>query len=481
MIRMGSWEPSRRKQNAVLQSDRFAPVRLEWLRRNAFFHREDLLYLKFLIPEGLRVLELGCGTGHLLAALNPAYGVGVDISEGMIAVASKEHPHLSFVVGDVEDESVMQALTGPFDVILIVDTLGAVDDCQRVLELLHHLCSADTRVVIGYFSHLWQPSLRLAEAVGLRMQQLPQSVLAPKDICALVQLADFDPVKSERRLLVPFSFFGLGRVVNRFLAPMPLIRGLCLRHYVVCRSLKHRNAVQSATVIVPARNERGNIESAVQRIPRFTDDLEIIFVEGHSRDGTWDEIQRVVAAYPQFDIKAMRQTGTGKADAVFMGFDAAGGDVLMILDADLTMPPEELPKFWKALRSGQGEFINGSRLVYPREDEAMPLLNLFANRFFAVLFTWLLSQRLTDTLCGTKVLRREDYARLKRARSYFGDFDPFGDFDLIFGASKLSLKIVEIPIRYRSRTYGETQISRFRHGLILMRMVLFAFTRIKAL
>jgi glycosyltransferase involved in cell wall biosynthesis len=274
----------------------------------------------------------------------------------------------------------------------------------------------------------------------------------------------------------------VGRFINRFLAPFPLIRQLCLRHYTVCRSLRRQGVeVTSATVVIPARNERGNIEAAVKRIPRFADAIEIIFVEGHSQDGTWQEIERVVAAYPDYDIKAMRQPGTGKGDAVFAAFAAARGDVLIILDADLTVPPEQLPKFWDAIRSGKGEFVNGSRLVYPMDEEAMRFLNLVVNKAFSLLFTWLLSQRFTDTLCGTKAMCRSDYARLDAGRGYFGNFDPFGDFDLIFGASKLGLKAVEVPIRYASRSYGETQISRFRHGLMLLRMVLFAFMRIKAM
>jgi SAM-dependent methyltransferase len=476
---VSSW--SHRKEALRQLADGQAAERPRWLKRNAFFHREDLRYLKFLIPEGARVLELGCGTGHLLAALRPSFGVGVDFSPAMIAEARAAHPGLSFVVGDVEDDAVIRSLPGPFDVIVIVDTLGSIEDCQRLFESLHHLCTSNTRLAIAYFSHLWHPALKLSEALGLRARQLPQNVLEPDDMKALVELADFEPVKAERRLLMPFSLIGVGRLVNRFVAPFPLIRSLCLRHYSVCRSLRHRHHPKSVTVVVPARNEKGNIEAAIRRIPRFNDELEIIFVEGHSRDGTWEEVQRVIAAYPQYDIKAMRQQGKGKADAVFTGFDAAHGDVLMILDADLTMPPEQLPKFWCAMQSGKGEFINGTRLVYPMEDEAMRFLNLIANKLFSLLFSWLLSQRMTDTLCGTKVLRREDYLRLKRGRSYFGDFDPFGDFDLIFGASKLSLKFAEIPVRYASRTYGETQISRFRHGAMLLRMVLFGFVRIKAL
>jgi SAM-dependent methyltransferase len=473
---------SARKQDIRRLHDHLAPRRQYWLKKGSFFHAEDLRYLRFLIPEGQRVLELGCGTGHLLAALKPSYGVGVDFSVLMIAEARKAHPDLTFLVGDIEDEEFIQSLEGPFDVILIVDTLGALDDCQYAFEILHPLCTRKTRLVIGYFSHLWHPALKLAETLRLRMPQPPQNVLSAVDVRVLARLGGFEPVKSEQRVLVPARLFGLGRAINRFVAPFPIVNALSLRHYTVCRSLRHLDdGITSATVVVPARNERGNIEGAIQRIPRFTRDLEIIFVEGHSRDGTWEEIQRIVAAYPQYDIKAIRQPGKGKADAVFAAFDVSRGDVLMILDADLTMPPEQLTKFWNAIRSGTGEFINGSRLVYPIEDDAMRFLNLFANKAFSLLFTWLLSQRFTDTLCGTKVLRRSDYQRLKAGRAYFGDFDPFGDFVLIFGAAKLNLRVVEIPIRYANRTYGETQISRFRHGLMLLRMVWFAFLRIKAL
>ena len=463
-------------------SDELSSERKKWLNKAAFFHKEDLLYLKFLIPEGSRILELGCGNGHLLAALKPSYGVGVDFSEGMIAQARRAHPDLTFIRGDVEDAAFIRSLPGPFDIILVVDTLGSLGDCQSFFENLHPLCSRGSRLVVAYFSHLWYPLLKLAERVRLRMPQPAANVLSPKDVHALVALADFEAVKSEVRLLAPVRAFGVGRLLNRFVAPWPGINQMCLRHYTVCRSLRQASAepVKSATIVIPARNERGNIEPAVQRIPAFANS-EIIFVEGHSIDGTWDEIQRVIAAYPALDIKGMRQPGTGKADAVFAGFDAAKGDVLLILDADLTLPPEQLPKFWNAVSSGKGEFVNGSRLVYQMERDAMRFLNLVANKAFSIIFTWLLSQRFTDTLCGTKVLRRSDYVRLKASRSYVGNFDPFGDFDLIFGASKLGLKVVEIPIHYAKRSYGTTQISRFKHGVMLLRMVVFAFLRIKAL
>ena len=473
---------SARKSSIRRQSDAIAGQREHWLERAAFFHEEDLLYLKFLIPAGQRVLELGCGTGFLLAALEPSVGVGIDFSEGMIAQARKAYPHLDFRVGDIEDVDAIQDLPGPFDVILIVDTLGSLDDCQTMFEHLHHLCERHTRIIIGYFSHLWRPALWLAELVGLRPKQQSQNILSADDVRGLVELADFETIKSEFRMLSPLRLFGLGRTINRFVAPWPIIRHFCLRHYSVCRSLRQLGCdVKTASIIIPARNERANIEPAIHRIPHFSDAMEIIFVEGHSKDGTWDEIQRVIEKFPNLNIRALRQSGKGKADAVFAACSVARGDVLLILDADLTMPPEQLPKFWQAIRSGKGEFINGSRLVYPMEDGAMQFLNLIANRLFSVTFTWLLSQRFTDTLCGTKVLRKSDYVRLGAQEAQWGEFDPFGDFFLIFGAAKMGLKVLEVPIRYASRTYGETQISRFRHGAMLIRMVIFAFFRIKAL
>jgi SAM-dependent methyltransferase len=463
-------------------SDATASQRAEWRKRAAFFHSEDLRYLKFLIPEGMRVLELGCSTGERLAELKPSFGVGVDLSASAIEEARRAYPAYTFYAGDVEAPGFIESLPGPFDYIVLVDTLGSLDDCQLMFENLHKLCTRETRLIVGYFSHLWYPLLKLAETLRLKMPQPPQNVLAAADVRSLASLADFEAIKGERRLLSPLDLFGLGRLINRFIAPFPLFNSLCLRHYTVCRSLRRLGEPPgTATIVIPARNERGNIEAAIQRIPRFAKTLEIIFVEGHSSDGTWEEIERVVRTNLQLDIKALRQPGTGKADAVYAGFDAASGDVLIILDADLTMPPEQLPKFWEAIHSQKGEFINGSRLIYPMEHESMRFLNLVANKIFSFLFTWLLGQRFTDTLCGTKVLRRSDYVRLKNARSYFGNFDPFSDFDLIFGASKLGLKIIEVPIRYAGRTYGETQISRFRHGLLLFRMMWFAFLRLKAL
>jgi SAM-dependent methyltransferase len=473
---------SERKQRALEQADQLIDVRTRWRERHPFYYEEDTRMMRFLVPPGLRVLELGSGSGALLAALEPSEATGVDISRAEVALAAARHPGLTFIQGDAEILDEVEGLGGRYDVILMSDTIGALDDCLDTFQELHHFCHPDTRVIVSYHTRLWEPVLLLYTRLQTGRSWRPSNWLSSQDIVNLFELADFDVIKREWRMLSPFRLFGLGRLINRFVATLPFVRKLCLRNYVVARPRPRQPLGElSATVVVPCRNESGNIEAAVRRMPELSRNIEIIFVEGGSRDGTWEEIQRVIAAYPQRDIKAFRQTGTGKSDAVRLGFAKASGDVLMILDGDLTVPPEDLAKFYDALVGGKGEFINGSRLVYPMDRQAMRSLNLLANYLFALTFTYLLNQRHTDTLCGTKALQRKHYEAIAQNRGYFGNFDPFGDFDLIFGAAKLNLKTAEVPIRYGARQYGETNISRFKHGLLLLRMVAFAFMKLKAL
>jgi len=471
---------SNRKRAIKERADKLAENRDKWIARNSYFYNDDYNYMNFLVNDGQRVLELGCGTGQLLNALKPSYGVGVDLSANMVDIAQKNYPNLEFIQGDLEDKHLISSLQGPFDFIILSDTIGYLDDCENAFAGLHSLCTPDTRLIISYYSWRWQPLLTLGEKIGLKMPSVEMNWLSTEDTMGFLHLADFETVKREWRQLVPRSLFGLGSLINRFIGTLPLIRRLSLRNYLVARPVREVGLKRpSTTVLIPCRNERGNIENAVKRLPDFCEDLEILYVEGNSQDGTLDEIHRVIEAYPDKDIKVLVQDGKGKGDAVRKGFDHARGDILMILDADLTVPPEDLPKFYKAISSGKGEYINGTRLVYPMDDQAMRFLNFWANRTFSVLFTWLLNQRFTDTLCGTKVLTKKNYEKIVANRSYFGEFDPFGDFDLIFGATKLNLKIVEVPIRYAARDYGETQISRFRHGWLLLKMVLFAYKKLK--
>jgi SAM-dependent methyltransferase len=431
-------------------------------------------YYNLLIPVGASVLEIGCGSGELLARLRAGRKVGLDLSAAQIAAARARLPDAEFHVQAGEE----LALTEKFDCIIISDTLNLAADVQLLLENLHRVTHPDTRLIINHYSSLWRPMLALAGIIGARAPQPQYSWLSPADVRNLLQLADWNPLFAQPRLLLPVRCLGLDQAVNRWLAPV--FSWFCLTVFCVARSARPRPpAARTVSVIIPARNEAGNIEAAVRRTPDMGAGTELIFVEGHSRDDTWAQIQRVQREFPERKIRIMQQTGKGKGDAVRLGFAAATGDILMILDADLTMPPEELPKFYDVLASGRAEFANGVRLVYPMDEEAMQFLNLCANKTFGIIFTWLLGQPVKDTLCGTKVLSRAHYEQIAANRAYFGDFDPFGDFDLLFGAAKLNLKIADVPIRYKERTYGTTNIQRWSHGWLLLRMVLFAARKLK--
>jgi 2-polyprenyl-3-methyl-5-hydroxy-6-metoxy-1,4-benzoquinol methylase len=440
-----------------------------WHRRNAGYHQAIACLARFYIPPGARVLEVGSGNGDLLEALKPSYGLGIDISSEMVHLAAQKYPHLKFLHMPAERLD----LPGErFDFIILSDLLGYLYDIRLVFERLRAVCHPGTRLIVHWYSRLWQPVLVLAEKLGLKYPQPLVNWTTVEDVSNLLSLSGFEAVHRRQHLLLPKRVPFLRAFVNRYVAHLPGFRWLCLTNLIVARplGLPAPHTAPRVSVICPCRNESGNIEHIVRRLPSMGRHTELIFVEGHSKDDTLQQCQRVAAAMPDKDIKVFVQKGKGKADAVQLGFSQASGDVLMILDADLSVAPEDLPQFYEALVSGKGEFLNGSRLVYAMDPQAMRFLNLLGNKFFALLLSWLLGQPIKDTLCGTKVMWKSDYQRVAAGRAYFGDFDPFGDFDLLFGAAKLNLKIVEVPVRYRERMYGETNISRFTHGWLLLKM-----------
>jgi SAM-dependent methyltransferase len=448
-----------------------------WIKKNSYYNQKIVEFMQFHIPPDSTVLEIGCGTGFLLNALRPKKGVGIDFSEEMTKTASHKYPHLHFITADALDYH----LEGTFDYIILADTIGYFRDIQGVLKNIRQNCTSKTRIIITIYNFLWEPILKFAEALNQKMKQPFTNWLAPKDVEELLCLEDFDVIKSGELLLFPKYFPLLASLCNKYLAHLPLVRNLCLAHYLIARSINLPNSTYDETVsiVVPARNEQGNIEEIARTLPRVGRETEIIFIEGGSKDNTWEEIIRVSNDYKDKKIKFAKQDGTGKGAAVRKGFDLATGNILMIYDADMTVPATDIDKFYKAVVSRKGELIIGNRLVYPLEKDAMRILNVLGNKFFSLIFTWLLGQRIKDTLCGTKVIAKENYEVLKQHRNYFGDFDPFGDFDLIFGASKRDLKIVEVPIRYQERKYGETNIRRFYHGWRLLKMCFFAMRKIK--
>jgi SAM-dependent methyltransferase len=454
-------------------------------RARKYFYNYLTIVLRSRIPAGQRILDIGCGSGHLLAALEPAAGVGFDLSAPAVAEARERYPHLRFVQGDATVPSVLAQAGGPFDVILMVNVVTHLEDVRAAFEGLAPVCHRKTRIFLYSYSRLWQPLLRLAEMLGLKYRQPPEAWLPPEEVRTMMSLADLEVVRRDSLVVFPAHVPLLADFFNRYVGRLPLLSGLSLMYGLIARPAPGRfpapPALPSTSVVIPCRNEAGHIPSLVERLPDLGPGSEYIFVEGNSKDDTEQAIRDAIAAHPGRPLRLLKQTGQGKGDAVRLGFEEAKGDVLAILDSDMGVSPEDLPKFVRALARGKAEMVNGSRLVYPIEGQAMRFLNLVANKTFAVLFSWILEQQVRDTLCGTKALYREDYRRIAENRAYFGDFDPFGDFDLLFGAARLNFKIVDVAVRYHERQYGETNISRFRHGLLLARMSLFAARKLKFL
>jgi SAM-dependent methyltransferase len=456
--------------------------------RHRYYYDYLTAVLRVRVPEGQRVLDLGCGAGHALSALRPSYGVGVDISAPAVRDARRRYGSetLRFFEGDAADRVLLSRLGGPFDTILLVNVVTHLTDVQATLEALHAVSHSRTRVLVYSYSRLWQPWLRLAELLGMKYRQPPESWLPPEEIKVMLSLADFELVRDDAQLVCPVHVPLLADLANRYVGRLPLLDAFSLVFGIIARPAPERcasarPAKPSVSVVIPCRNEAGHIRPLVESLPRLPQGSEFLFVEGNSTDDTAAVIQQVIAERPQEPLRFFRQPGKGKGDAVRFGFEQARGDVLLILDSDLGVAPADVPKFVDALARGKCEMANGSRLVYPMEGRAMRFLNLLANKFFAMLFSWLLGQQVRDTLCGTKALWREDYERIAANRAYFGDFDPFGDFDLLFGASRLNLRIVDVAVRYHERQYGDTNISRFSHGWLLLQMSAFAARKLKCL
>jgi len=467
-------DPKRRFYNYF---ENLAPNYLKYKKRFSYYWHHIARYINYFVRPEDKVLEIGCGVGDSLAQIKAEKRVGIDFSPKMIEQAKLKFPEIEFHTMEAEKIH----LEEQFDIIILSNVLGYFYNIQDVLNALHSVCHSKTKIIIASYNYSWEPILKLAEFLGLKKKSYRQNYLTIRDINNLLYLSGFETYRKTRRMLLPIRIPLLSHFVNKYIARLPFFNQFCLDQFIFARPLPLISKEDySVSIVIPARNESGNIENAILRMPKFGSHQEIIFIEGNSTDDTWSKIQEIQQKYKStHDIKVMQQDGKGKGDAVRKAYAHAQGDILMILDADLTVPPEELPKFYNAIKNNKGEFINGSRLMYPMEEKAMRPLNELGNRFFSKLFSWLLEQPVRDTLCGTKVMFRKDYEQLVKNRHFFGEFDPFGDFDLIFGAYKLNLKIIDLPIRYQERIYGDTNISRFKHGWLLIKMSFFAMGKIK--
>jgi len=448
----------------------YAAMLDRWRRRNPFYHQRKIEYLQFVVPPDESVLLLGCEDGALLDALLPSRGVGVDASTNAAWLGRKRYPKYEFITSpdyDIDSDE-------RFAYVILNDMAGYVNDLFMLLTALRRHTTPSSRIVIVQHNYLWRPVLRFAARLGLKRPERFRNWLSVGDLRVFLEATGFEPIGVRPKLFCPKRLLGVGPAINWMSGLLPFVGRLASTEVLVARpGDRALNAARkTASIVLTTRDERANIEPMVKSIPELGAHTEILFVEGHSSDGTREEIERVIRAYPERNIRLLVQDGIGQGDAIRKGFNEATGDVVILLEADRTSPPEDVLKVFDVVASGRAEYVNGSRFVYPRQPGSMPTLNVIGNALFAAWFTWFLGQRTSDVLCGVKAIDRVQFRRVLRNWGFLGLYDPFGDFELAFGAARLGLKISEVPTRYACRQYGVPKTKPLRHGWMLLRMML---------
>jgi len=426
-----------------------------WRSRNRFYHE----YIKDLVGGAVvpdaSVLDIGCGTGDVLNFVGPRTGVGLNVADRLTRLARQKYPNLQFHTVDADAVSLSDGFRPEY--VISVNLLDHTYDVFELLASVRECVTERTLIVITTSNPLWAPLLWLASRIGRRSRESTRNFITNRDISSILRVLGFDVVEAALALPVPVRIPLLSSVLNAALPDLPVLRYASSTQYVAARPRIPREPL-SVSVVVPCFNEEGNVRACAERVPDMGAATEIIFVDDGSADGTRAAVLAAMEEDPRVRLIAYN-ANHGKANAVRAGFDAAQNDVLMILDADMTVAPEDLPKFLAPLQGGTAEFVNGTRLVYPIEGHAMPTVNFVGNKAFCLLISWVLRQRVSDTLCGTKALLRRDYRSMPLSGS-----DRWGDFDLLFGAARQKLRILEIPIHYRERAAGESKMNVRRDG-----------------
>jgi SAM-dependent methyltransferase len=460
-------------QSIPLFFDTIAGTRDYWRQKNAYYYDQLTGLHRHFIPKGKRILEVGCGTGDLLAALSPSYGVGIDASHEMIKLATKKYPKQLFRVMDAEHIDVHET----FDWIILSNLIGYVDDIWQVLQELQKVSGPQTRILITNYNYFWQPVFTLAEHLHQKMPDRIQNWLPQGFIDHFLGLTGFETVESGKYLHIPINLGFIGENLNRMFSVLPFFWRSGLIEYSVVRPtflFEKSLPGASVSVIVPTHEEAGNVEAIVDRMPKIGSKTELIFVDLPGKDGTAAKIHALKKTYNgPIDIGlVVQKEKTGKVGALRLGIQKASGDIILIYDADLTVPPDDLIKFYDTLIKGKAEVVNGTRLVYPTEKGAMRFLNHIANTLFAWGFTWALKQHFTDTLCGTKGFWKTDFLAFEQSATKSVLRDRYGDFLVLLGAYRLGKKIAEVPVRYKTRRYGDTKLNRFTNGWQFLRIFL---------
>ena len=351
--------------------------------------------------------------------------------------------------------------------IILTDVVENYDDVFALLNIVSNLLTIDGKLIISSINTKYLILSRTLEFLKLKDSNENTSYIHVKKIRNITSGVGLEYQKFYTKQLFPFSFFYVGNVINKIMEIISFQLNLGIKTYIIFRPAIITNSKNSKSIIIPAKNEEGNLVELVSRIPKF-ENTEIIFSYGKSKDNTLKVMKQITQSNKLFKFKLVKQTKNGKANAVWEALNVVENDLIAILDADISVDPETLSDFFDIIEKNNADFVNGTRLIYDMEKNSMRFLNRIGNRFFQFFISKIIKEALTDSLCGTKVFKKSYLNDLYFWQNIFGKKDPFGDFDLIFAAAYSGQKIVEMPIVYRERKYGTTQIARFKDGFKLL-------------
>src|SRR3989338_2088423 len=437
-----------------------------WRNKNLYYHNEITRFYKDIIPKNKNILEVGSADGYLLNELCPNRGVGVDISAQMIDIARKKFPHLNFVNSSIENYSYVHS----FDYIVLSNILEFVSDLYIFFSAMASKASPKTKMIITSINPLWEPAMKLATRLKMRIPVQMKNFVTSKDIENMLNISGWEVIESNYRMFSPVKIPLISFFLNKLIPRLPVLKNLCIIQFIIAKpkQLFTIDHSLSCSVIIPCHNEEGNIEECIDRIPSLGSFTEVVVVDDGSNDKTATLVKNIQSGKKR--VRLISYTpNKGKGHAVKTGFESATGDILIILDADMAVLPEELSKFYMVLASSQAEFINGTRMLYDMAPGAMKFINYLGNKIFGIILSFIIGQRNTDTLCGTKAFYNSDYMNFKMRRC------PWGDFDLLFEAARMKLKTVEMPVHYFPRREGRSKMKAFKHGLMLLKMCWYGF------
>tara|TARA_B110000977_G_scaffold125183_1_gene160299 strand:+ start:1495 stop:2904 length:1410 start_codon:yes stop_codon:yes gene_type:complete len=437
--------------------------RENFLKKKNFLFDEISKALNYLINDSNYVKFFCCGNSSIVNKVNSKNIYINEINNTFINSLTKSEIK--------KEDEINKNLN--FDHIVIADIEHQKFITKNLIDLNEKIDN-ECRVIVLSKSIFWSTLINFYKKIK-NIGPDKNNFLPYSNLRKIFLNTNFEIVKNEKIIFFPFQFSLLTKFINQIFR-FPVLNFFCMINLTVLKKVQKKNYQaegKKISFIIPCKNEGGNIKFFYEKIINSTINAEFLFGNDNSSDNTLDEIKKLQQAIPNKEIKIYDGPGVCKSENVYKGINLASGEIILIYDADLTVSFDDLVNSINLLLKTDADFINCTRMIMPQQKNAMKFLNFYGNLFFAFLFSILFKQKITDTLCGTKIFFKKDWEQIKKYNNTWGAKDLWGDFDLLLGAYKNNLKIVENPISYTDRKEDETKMTGIIKNSIRMLIITF--------